>query len=53
LAWLQDELQQLRRFMLYCRGLKFKKAEVQARYWMDNTNIREYSVTAIIMQRHC
>jgi hypothetical protein len=27
--------------MLYCRGLKFKKAEVQARYWMDNTNIRE------------
>ncbi|GFH14469.1 lipase_3 domain-containing protein [Haematococcus lacustris] len=35
-----EELQEYRRYMLYCRGLKFKRAEAQARAWIDTTGIR-------------
>ncbi len=30
---------EIRKYMLYCRGLKFKKAELQARFWVENIGI--------------
>ncbi len=36
---MQDELMEIRRYMLYCRGLKFKTAQQQARFWIEHTGI--------------
>lgn len=37
--WLQSELHEARRYMLYCRGLKHKRPEMQRRFWVENLGI--------------
>jgi len=40
----QGELAEFRRYMLYCRGLKHKRPDLQRRFWMENLGIRECSM---------
>ena len=38
---LQGELEDIRRYMMYCRGMKHNSSELQRRFWVENLNISE------------
>ena len=46
----QAELREVRRYLLYCRGLKYKKETQQIAFWQEHVQLGEYTQSA---QRPC
>ena len=38
----QSELKEVRRYMLYCRGLRFGRRDLQMRFWLEHLGIGGY-----------
>ena len=43
-VYLQSELREVQRFLLYCRGLKYKKSSQQIAFWQEHVQLGEQTL---------